>query len=65
MKILIEKIDKSRILTAVIFYLCINNKQVKGIFEIKERNDEIIIKKLQDFIRINGKKGKYNKALGI
>lgn len=64
MKILIEKIDKSRKLTAVIFYLCVDDKQVKDVFEINDRNDEIIIKKLQDFIRINGKKGKYNKALG-
>lgn len=65
MKILIEKIDKTRILTAVIFHLCIDEKKVKDIFEIKEKDDEIIIKKLQDFIRINGEKGKYNKALGI
>lgn len=65
MKILIEKIDKTRVLTAVIFYLCLDDKQVKDVFEINERDDEIIIKKLQDFIRINGKKGKYNKALGI
>lgn len=65
MKVLIEKIDKTKVLTAVIFYLCLGDKQVKDVFETQEKNDEIIIKKLQNFIRSNGKKGKYDKALGI
>ena len=56
MKILIEKIDKTRILTAVIFHLCIDEKKAKDVFEINEKDYEIIIKKLQEFIRINGKK---------
>lgn len=33
MKILIEKIDKSTVLTAVVFYLCLDVKQVKDLFE--------------------------------
>lgn len=65
MKVIIEKINKARVLTAVIFYLCLDDKQIKDVFETKEKDDETIIKKLQEFIRINGKKGKYNKALGI
>lgn len=65
MKVLIEKIDKTRVLKAVIFYLCLDDKQVKDMFETQEKNDEIIIKKLQNFIRSNGKKGKYDKDLGI